>query len=136
MQLDQAVNGLTEEQILNFLANTLHEEIDIGLGEHADIDSEDIWYVLVSATADEDSVSDLCEISENSPHGNTILHHLRTKFELSELERVGKTLIQQDILELLPDRPVEVATTSTSDRTTARGTTPMKNSTGHLPKLE
>src|SRR5699024_9430364 len=112
MQLDQAVNGLTEEQILNFLANTLHEEIDIGLGEHADIDSEDIWYVLVSATADEDSVSDLCEISENSPHGNTILHHLRTKFELSELERVGKTLIQQDILELLPDRPVEVATTS------------------------
>src|SRR5699024_1096143 len=75
----------------------------------ADIDSEDIWDVLVGATADEDSVSHLCEISKESPHGNTILYHLRTKFELAELERVGKTLIQQDILELLPDRPVEVA---------------------------
>ena len=48
------------------------------------------------------------EVLEESPHGNTILHHLRTKFELSELERIRKTLIQQDILELLPDRPVEV----------------------------
>lgn len=108
MRPDQAANELTEEQVLNFLVNTLDEEIDIELGENADIDSEDIWDVLVGATADEDSVSHLCEISEDSPHGNTILHHLRTKFELEELERVGKTLIQQDILELLPDRPVEV----------------------------
>jgi hypothetical protein len=105
---NQAANELTEEQVLNFLVNTLDEEIDIDLGENADIDSEDIWDVLVGATADEDSVSHLCEISEESPHANTILHHLRTKFELEELERVGKTLIQQDILELLPDRPVEV----------------------------
>src|SRR6056297_4346339 len=108
MDPDQTANELTEEQVLNFLVNTLDEEIDIELGENADIDSEDIWDVLVGATADEDSVSHLCEISEGSPHGNTILHHLRTKFELGELERVGKTLIQQDILELLPDRPVEV----------------------------
>jgi len=108
MRPDQVANELTEEQVLNFLVNTLAEEIDIDLGENADIDSEDIWDVLVGATADEDSVSHLCEISEDSPHGNTILHHLRTKFELEELERVGKTLIQQDILELLPDRPVEV----------------------------
>jgi hypothetical protein len=108
MDPNQAANELTEEQVLNFLVNTLDEEIDIDLGENADIDSEDIWDVLVGATADEDSVSHLCEISEESPHANTILHHLRTKFELSELERVGKTLIQQDILELLPDRPVEV----------------------------
>ncbi|EMA40544.1 transposase ISH51, partial [Halococcus morrhuae DSM 1307] len=108
MQPDQAANELTEEQVLNFLVNTLDEEIDIELGENADLDSEDIWDVLVGATADEDSVSHLCRISEESPHANTILHHLRTKFELEELERVGKTLIQQDILELLPDRPVEV----------------------------
>jgi len=108
MDPNQAANELTEEQVLNFLVNTLDEEIDIDLGENADIDSEDIWDVLVGATADEDSVSHLCEISEESPHANTILHHLRTKFELEELERVGKTLIQQDILKLLPDRPVEV----------------------------
>ena len=32
MEPDQAANGLTEEQVLNFLVNTLDEEIDIGLG--------------------------------------------------------------------------------------------------------
>ena len=88
--------------------HTLDEEIDIDLGENSDIDSEDIWDVLVGATADEDSVSQPCEISEESPHANRILYHLRTKFEIAELERVGKTLIQQDILEPLPDRPVGV----------------------------
>ena len=86
MQPDQAANELAEEQVLNFLVNTLNEEIDIGLDEPTDIDSEDIWDALVGATADEDSVSHLCEISEESPHGNTILHHLRTKFDLSELK--------------------------------------------------
>ena len=94
MQSDQAANALTEDQVLNFLVNTL--------------DSEDIWDVLVGATADEDSVTHLCDVSEQSPHGNTILHHLRTKFELGEVERVGETLIQQDTLGLLPDRLVEV----------------------------
>jgi hypothetical protein len=82
MNPDQAANEFTEEQVLNFLVNTLDEEIDINLGENTDIDSEDIWDVLVGATADEDSVSRFCEISEESPHANTILHHLRTKFEL------------------------------------------------------
>ncbi|WP_273838360.1 hypothetical protein [Halococcus sp. PRR34] len=71
--------------MLNFLVNTLDEEIDIELGESADIVPEDIWDVLVGCRADEDSVSHLCE-----------------------LERVGKTLIQQNILELLPDRPVDI----------------------------
>lgn len=83
MRPDQATNELTEEQVLNFLVNTLDEEIDIELGENADIDSEDIWDVLVDCRADEDSVSHLYKISENSPHGNTILHHLRTKFEVA-----------------------------------------------------
>ena len=54
MRADQAANELTEEQVLNFLVNTLDEEIDIELGENADIDFEDIWGVLVGATADED----------------------------------------------------------------------------------
>ena len=94
--------------MLNFLVSTLDEETDIELAENADIDSKGIWDVLVGATADEDSVSHLCEISEESPHGNTILHYLRTKFELAELEQVGKTLIQQDIIDLLPNQPVEV----------------------------
>ena len=108
MQPNQAANELTEEQVLDFLVSTPEGEIDIDLSENAEIDSEDIWDVLVGATADEDSVSHLCEVSEESPHGNTILHHLQTKFELTELGRVGKTFIQQDTLELLPDRSVEV----------------------------
>ena len=108
MRPNQAANELTEDQVLNFLVNTLDREIDIDLGENAEIDSEDIWDVLVGATADEDSVSHLCDVSKESPHGNTVLYHLRTKFELAELERVGETLVQQDILALLPDRPVEV----------------------------
>ncbi len=97
MEANQAASELTEGQVLSFHVNTLGEEIDIGLGENADTDSEDIWDVFVGATVDEDSVSYLCEISEDSLYGNTILHHLRTKFELEKLERVSKTLIQQDI---------------------------------------
>jgi hypothetical protein len=50
MQPNQAANELTEDQVLNFLVNTLDEEIDIELGENADIDSEDIWDVLVGAS--------------------------------------------------------------------------------------
>ena len=61
--------------MLNFLVNTLNKEIDIELSENADIDSEDIFEVLVGATADEDSVSHLYETTEETPHGNTILHY-------------------------------------------------------------
>ena len=39
MQPNQAANELTEDQVLNFLVNTLDEEIDIELGENAEIDS-------------------------------------------------------------------------------------------------
>lgn len=48
---DQATNELTEEQVLDFLVNTLDEEIDIEFSENADIDSEDIWNVLVGCRA-------------------------------------------------------------------------------------
>ena len=85
MQLNQAANELTEDQVLTFLVNTLDEEIDIELGENAEIDSKDICDILVGRRADENSVTHLCDVSEKSPHGNTILHHLRTKFELAEL---------------------------------------------------
>ena len=103
MEANQAANKLTEDQVLNFLVNTLGKEINIELGENTDIDSTDIWNVLIDAIANDDSASHLCETAEESPHGNTIVHHLRTKFELCELERVGKTLIQQDVLGLPPN---------------------------------
>ena len=38
MQPDQAANELTEEQVPNFLINTLDGRIDIELGENGDID--------------------------------------------------------------------------------------------------
>jgi len=37
--------------------------------------------VLVGACADRTPVSTLCASSQNSPAGNTVLYHLRTKFE-------------------------------------------------------
>jgi len=48
--------------------------------------------VLVGACADGTSVSTLCaSSSQNSPAGNTVLYHLRTKFEPEQLERVANT---------------------------------------------
>ena len=67
MQPNQAATELTEDQVLAFLVNTLNKEIDIGLGENAEIDSQDTWDVLVGAMADEDSVTHLCDISRNHP---------------------------------------------------------------------
>jgi len=53
------------------------------------------------------SVSTLCASSQNSPAGNTVLYHLRTKFEPERLERVANTLLRKDLDELLPEQ-VEV----------------------------
>jgi len=54
-----------------------------------------------------DPVSTLCASSQNSPAGNTVLYHLRTKFEPERLERVANTLLRKDLDELLPEQ-VEV----------------------------
>jgi len=48
----------------------------------------------------------LC-VEQNSPAGNTVLYHLRTKFEPEQLERVIITFLRKDLDELLPER-VEV----------------------------
>jgi len=48
-----------------------------------------------------------CASSQNSPAGNTVLYHLRTKFEPERLERVANTLLRKDLDELLPEQ-VEV----------------------------
>jgi len=62
---------------------------------------------LVGACADGTPVSTLCASSQNSPAGNTVLYHLRTKFEPERLERVANTLLRKDLDELLPEQ-VEV----------------------------
>ena len=39
----QADGEIHEDQLLNFLVNTLDEEVDIDLGANAEIDAEDIY---------------------------------------------------------------------------------------------
>lgn len=50
------------------------------------------------------SVSTLCRSSENSPYENTILYHLRTKFEPERLERVSNALLRRYVVEQLPEQ--------------------------------
>ena len=105
----QADGEIHEDQLLNFLVNKLDEEVDLGLGANAEIDAEDIYEVLVGACADGTSISKLCETSEDSPHENTVLYHLREKFDLASVERVGNALLQKDVLEVLPEQVEVVA---------------------------
>jgi len=84
----QADGGIHEDQLLNFLVNRLDEEVSLSLANNAEITAEDIYGVLVGACADRTSISTLCASSQNSPAGNTVLYHLRTKFEPEQLERV------------------------------------------------
>jgi len=103
----QADSEIHEDQLLNFLVNALDEEVGLTLANNADIDAEDLYEVLVGASADGTSISTLCNSSEDSPPATTVLYHLRTKFEPDRLERVANTLLRRDIVELLPEQ-VEV----------------------------
>lgn len=57
----QADSEIHEDQLLNFLVNVLTGAFMLDLGENAEIDPEDIFEVLVGATADGTSISTLCE---------------------------------------------------------------------------
>ena len=106
-QPDQADGEIHEDQLLNFLVNVLTGVFSLDLGENAKTEPEEIFEVLVGATADGTSISSLCEKSEDAPSGNGVLHHLRTKFDLETVESTGNALLQQDVLETLPQQ-VEV----------------------------
>jgi hypothetical protein len=108
-QQQQADGEIHEAQLLNFLVNLLDEEFDLDIGANADTTAEDVFEVLVGACADGTSVSSLCEDSRDTPHGNTILHHLRTKFDLDTVELTGNVLLQKDVLETLPEQVEVVA---------------------------
>ena len=114
----QADGEIHEDQPLNFVVNTLDEEVDLGLADNAEIEAEDIYEVLVGACADGTLVSELCGTSKDSPHQNTILYHLREKFDLMSVEQVGNALLQKDVLEVLPEQ-VEVVSDSTCGPTMA-----------------
>jgi len=103
----QADGGIHEDQLLNFLVNRLDEEVSLSLANNAEITAEDIYGVSSALAPTGPSVSTLCASSQNSPAGNTVLYHLRTKFEPEQLERVANTLLRKDLDELLPEQ-VEV----------------------------
>ncbi len=103
----QADGSIHEDQVLNFLVNTIDEEVELDLAPNAKTTSADVHEVLVGACADGTSVSTLCEKSDDSPHPNTVLYHLREKFDLESVEQIGNTLLQKDVLDVLPEQ-VEV----------------------------
>ena len=51
-QAKQADDEIHEDQLLNFLVNRLDEEISLNLANNVEIDTEDIYEILVGATAD------------------------------------------------------------------------------------
>ncbi|QLH82078.1 ISH3 family transposase [Halosimplex pelagicum] len=105
----QADSEIHEDQLLNFLVNRLDEEVVLDLGDNAKIDAEDIFEVLVGATADGTSISSLCEKSKDAPSANDVLYHLRTKFDLHAVQSIEDTLLQRDLLETLPQQVEVVA---------------------------
>jgi len=104
----QTDNKIEEEHLLNFVVNTLDEELPIELADSVKVSSEKLYEVLAGASASGTSVNHICETTDDSPHANTVRGHLTDQFDLDTVEQVGDTLLQRDTVDTLPDRPVEV----------------------------
>ena len=108
MQQPEADSEIKEEHLLNFVVNSLNEELAIDLDENVKVTTETLYEVLAGASAGGTSINHVCETTDDSPHANTVRGHLTDQFDLDTVEAVGDTLLQRDALETLPDRPVEV----------------------------
>ena len=108
MEPTQADNVIEEEHLLNFVVNSLGEELAIDLGDDVEVTTETLYEVLAGASAGGTSINHVCETTGDSPHANTVRGHLTEQFELDSVEAVGDMLLQRDALVTLPDRPVEV----------------------------
>ncbi|MFC7200656.1 ISH3 family transposase [Halospeciosus flavus] len=108
MEQTPADNEIEEEHLLNFVVNSLGDELPIDLAENVKVTSEELYEVLAGASAGGTSINHVCETTDDSPHANTVRGHLTDQFDLDTVEAVGNTLLQRDVLETLPDRPVEV----------------------------
>ncbi|EMA18776.1 transposase (ISH3), partial [Haloarcula marismortui ATCC 33799] len=108
MQSTQADSEIEEEHLLNFVVNSLEEELTVDLDENVEVTTETLCEVLAGASAGGTSINHVCETTDDSPHANTVRGHLTDQFELDSVEAVGDTLLQRDALATLPDRPVEV----------------------------
>ena len=110
MEPAQADSEIEEEHLLNFVVNSLDEELALDLGENVKVTTEKLYEVLAGASAGGTSINHVCETTDDSPHANTVRGHLTDQFDLDAVESVGDALLQRDTLETLPDRPVEVCT--------------------------
>ena len=110
MHSTPADNELNEEHLLNFVVNSLDEELSLDLGDNVEVTAEKLYEVLAGASTGGTSINHVCDTTEDSPHANTVRGHLTDQFDLDAVESVGDTLLQRDTLETLPDRPVEVCT--------------------------
>ncbi len=107
MQTKQADSEIEEEHLVNFVVNSLGDDLPINLGENVEVTTETLYKILAGASAGGDSINHVCETTEDSPHANTVRGYLTDQFDLETVEAVGNTLLQRDVLETLPDRPVE-----------------------------
>ena len=108
MHSTPADNELKEEHRLNFVVNSLDEELSLDLVDNVEVTTEKLYEVLAGASTGGTSINHICETTEDSPHANTVRGHLTDQFDLDSVESVGDTLLQRDTRETLPDRPVEV----------------------------
>jgi len=108
VQPNQADSELREEHLVNFVVNSLGDELAIALSENVKVTSNEWYAVLAGVSAGGTSINHICETTDDSPHAITVRGHLTEQFDLYFLETVGNTLLPRDLLEELPDRPVEV----------------------------
>ncbi len=108
MQPNQADSEVEEEHPLNFVVNSLGDELPITLSENVKVTSDELYEVLAGANAGGTPIDHICETTDDSPHANTVRGHLTDQFDLGTVVTVRNTLVQRDLLETLPDRPVEV----------------------------
>ncbi len=101
MQPTQADSEIEEEHLLNFVVNSLDDDLPIDLGENVEVTTETLYEVLAGASAGGTSINHVCETTEDSPHANTVRGHLTDQFDLETVEAVGNTLLQRDVLETL-----------------------------------
>jgi len=84
-----ADSEIEEEHLLNFVVNSLDEELAIDLGENVEVTTETLYGVLAGASAGGTSINHVCETTDDSPHANTVRGHLTDQFELDPLRRLG-----------------------------------------------
>jgi len=78
----QTENQIEEEHPLNFVVNSLSEQLPIDLADGAKVSTEMLYEVLAGASTSGISINRICKTTEDSPHANTIRGYLTDQFDL------------------------------------------------------